>query len=944
MIRSAAVSLLVLVLFGFPPASAAPPSKSERQAAIERLRAASGQRLEVRWSEDRTTLRTLAGRLSAPRAGTPEEVARVFLEEQRELFGFDADLTGLSLRGVRSSPGGAHVGFGQVYRGLRVFDGGLDVHVDSSGSVYLVQSAYAEALDLPTAPRISSAAATAAALRRFGVAALAATDKRGQPLLQGGLARKARATGRPELGIFPSETGPALVYRVELYSAAPLALVEFFVSAADGSILLSRNLVQSAVDGQGRVFDPNPVVTMNDTTLTDHDDADDPSFAGAYTDVTLPQVKRLLSDRLGPYTLMGPYVRIADLIEPPYNMAVTSPDGRFQFTRDAQGFEAVMAYFHLDRNQRYIQSLGFLDVNNRAVSADPHGVFGMDNSHYVPLPFGAGWVAFGEGGVDDAEDADVLLHEYGHAIQDNQNPGRFLPFRETGAMGEGFGDYWAFSNSPQTGFDPACIGEWDFQGTCLRRVDGTKHYPEDLAGEVHADGEIWSSALHGVFEALGKETADRTILESHFLVPPRPGFCDGALALEQAANNLYGPEVKSAVGQAAAARGIAGDFAFQPGVATSNGQPLRFTIVNRGPCSLGPTRHAVFLTGQGAPVLQGFVETSDLAPGQAVDLEFDLPSAVSPQDYLVQADYDDAEAETSETNNSLFVFVPVGTPPTIASVDALARSGEAICDETTVLQGLLCTNGITTDLVAAPFPTETVTVRYTEATLRARVTDPDSTPAESDILEVTVIPNPPPPNQPHGRPGSFLQLLDDGGAITTVSFDAGRPEDCTVDPVAGICDCRPAVYPVSTQDAVAGDDVYTRVMPLVWLVPPPPQIPGGPIPNAATLQANCIARSRGLMPVRVDVTGGVLPWEIDVRDKGGHIVRWPQNPQVGVDPTTLTCDGDACGCCLLLSDNPSASPANGGCAGLPGLVGIAGSGFENGFCVTLFPSGLRSGE
>jgi hypothetical protein len=111
-----------------------------------------------------------------------------------------------------------------------------------------------------------------------------------------------------------------------------------------------------------------------------------------------------------------------------------------------------------------------------------------------------------------------------------------------------------------------------------------------------------------------------------------------------------------------------------------------------------------------------------------------------------------------------------------------------------------------------------------------------------------------------------------------------------------------------------------------------------------TLQANCIARSRGLTPVRVDVTGGVLPWEIDVRDKGVHIVRWPQNPQVGVDPTTLTCDGDACGCCLLLSDNPSASPANGGCAGLPGLVGIAGSGFENGFCVTLFPSGLRSGE
>jgi hypothetical protein len=941
--RRSAVLLLAL-LCGFLPAAAASSSKTERQAVLDRLRIATGQRLEVRWNEDGTGIRTLAGRLAPPRTGAPEDVAGVFLEEQRELLGLDPDLAGLRLRGVRSSPGGAHVGYDQVYQGLPVFDGGLDVHLDASGSVYLVQSAYVEGLDLPTAPRLSSGAATAAALRHFGVAALAATDKRGQPLLQAGSARKARTTGRPELGIFPAETGPALVYRVELYSASPLVLVEFFVSATDGSIVLSRNLVQSAVEGQGRVFDPNPVVALNDTTLTDHDDADDPSFAAAYVDVTLPQVKRLLSDRLGPYTLMGPYVRIADLIEPPYNMAVTSPDGRFQFGRDAQGFEAVMAYFHIDRNQRYIQSLGFMDVNNRTIMADPHGVFGMDNSHYVPLPFGAGWVAFGEGGVDDAEDADVLLHEYGHALQDNENPGRFLPFRETGAMGEGFGDYWAFSNSPQTGFDPACIGEWDFQGTCLRRVDGTKHYPEDLVNEVHADGEIWSSVLHGVFEALGKEVADRTVLESHFLVPPRPGFCDGALALRQAAASLYGDITKAAVGRAAAARGIAGDFAFQLGGGTSNGQPLRFTILNQGPCSLGPARHAIFLTGDGAPILQGFVETSELAPGQAADLEFDLPPAVSPQNYLVQADYDDIEAETNETNNSLFVYVPVGTPPTIESVDALAQAEEAVCDETMVLQGLLCTNGITTDLIAAPFPTESVTVRYTEATLRAKVTDPDSTPTENDILDVTVLPNPPPPNQPHRLPRSLLQLLDDGGAGATFSQSGERPEDCTVDPEAGVCDCRPAAYSISSQDAVAGDDVYTRVLSLVWLVPPPPQIPGTPLPSAEALLFDCIARSRGLLNLRVEVTGGVLPWEFDVRDKGGNIVRWPQNPQVGVEPTTLTCEGDACGCCLLLSDNPSASPANGGCAGVPGLVGIPGSGFESGYCVTFFPNGLRSGE
>jgi hypothetical protein len=51
---------------------------------------------------------------------------------------------------------------------------------------------------------------------------------------------------------------------------------------------------------------------------------------------------------------------------------------------------------------------------------------------------------FGKGGVDDAEDAEVILHEYGHAIQDaQQTPHGFGPSVEAGSVGEGFADYWA---------------------------------------------------------------------------------------------------------------------------------------------------------------------------------------------------------------------------------------------------------------------------------------------------------------------------------------------------------------------------------------------------------------------------------------------------------------------------------------------------------------------
>ncbi len=44
-------------------------------------------------------------------------------------------------------------------------------------------------------------------------------------------------------------------------------------------------------------------------------------------------------------------------------------------------------------------------------------------------------LTFGTGGVDDAEDAGIIAHEYGHSIQDNQVPG-FGSSAEGGAMGE----------------------------------------------------------------------------------------------------------------------------------------------------------------------------------------------------------------------------------------------------------------------------------------------------------------------------------------------------------------------------------------------------------------------------------------------------------------------------------------------------------------------------
>lgn len=113
-------------------------------------------------------------------------------------------------------------------------------------------------------------------------------------------------------------------------------------------------------------------------------------------------------------------------------------------------------------------------------------------------------------------------------------------------MGEGFGDYWAASVGAQFsgGFQDLCLAEWDatFYSTtnppCLRRLDSTKHYPEDLQGEVHDDGELWSAALWQIRSSIGATNADTAIIASHFLLAPTASFNQGANALVMAAINL----------------------------------------------------------------------------------------------------------------------------------------------------------------------------------------------------------------------------------------------------------------------------------------------------------------------------------------------------------------------------------------------------------------------
>ena len=90
-----------------------------------------------------------------------------------------------------------------------------------------------------------------------------------------------------------------------------------------------------------------------------------------------------------------------------------SATGVFRYTRHQDAFEQVMTYYWVTQAQTYIHSLGFGEtrrgINNRS-QAVRINQWGADNSFATDVPKNE--LRFGKGGVDDAEDAEVILHEY----------------------------------------------------------------------------------------------------------------------------------------------------------------------------------------------------------------------------------------------------------------------------------------------------------------------------------------------------------------------------------------------------------------------------------------------------------------------------------------------------------------------------------------------------
>lgn len=425
---------------------------------------------------------------------------------------------GLRLLTVRDSLTATHTWYEQTYDGKPVLGAYYVEHVDKATGVKTVDDGRIAVGTVDMTPAVTAEDA------------------------------KTKSAGVPEGANLKVLPGTGLVY--EVISDKGKGSERTLVHAESGAVVRSESLVKHA-EGTGKVFSPNPVVSQQNQNLKDGNDADSAVPAAAYRSVTLSNLD-------GSGYLKGNYAQLTGA----KSKLAYNKNNQFNYTRTNDFFEQVNAYWGVTEAQKYIQSLGFTNINNQSQKITTLGET-ADNSYYDP---NKDQITFGTGGVDDAEDVEVVWHELGHAIQDAQVPG-FGTTLDAGSIGEGFGDWWALIMSSRDSQDTtttplACIMDWDSTSYttttphCIRRTD-TDLTVSQRQNEVHFDGQIWSRALFDIYQKFGRDKAAKIVLEAQFSYAPSTSFGAAAAVTVATAKKLYGDADAATVQAAFTARGIA---------------------------------------------------------------------------------------------------------------------------------------------------------------------------------------------------------------------------------------------------------------------------------------------------------------------------------------------------------------------------------------------------
>jgi len=555
-------------------------SKSNaRASAVEQFRA----KLDA---EDKHNLRAVVndtgamknlfvdgGALSEPRSDFVDNIARGFLKTNNELFALStADVTNLQVTKEDNDHGTTFVDYVQTVGGYKVFEGQVQVVVNKYGQVLNVREGFL--VDQPPAKLkagLSEPKAIAAALEYCGRTVFPSFAETQSRAARGDTARFANPL---DLGL-EEITSELNVVRVgnesrlawHIYAEiGPEEWYEILVDAQSGELLLRHNIY--VFEAQGTVYTEAPdkgarllVSFVGDTSIntaagwmgtstvttgnnveayldSDANNAPDPNngsglsnghASAANQDFTFP-----FSTAVDPRTQQAAVV--TNLFY--YNNIMHDFSYRLGFTESARNFQ--------------VDNFGRGGLGNDSVRAEAQDGSGTNNANFATPPDGSRprmqqfLFTSPNPDRDSSVDGDVVFHEYGHGISNRLigNGSTALSGTQSGAMGEGWSDYWATTIN-----DDGAVGEYVTNNpNGIRRAAYTvpaaavhDSYADVGAGgfEVHRDGEVWAATLWDLRTQLGAALSDRLVLHGMKFTPNRPSFLnarDGILQADQDLN------------------------------------------------------------------------------------------------------------------------------------------------------------------------------------------------------------------------------------------------------------------------------------------------------------------------------------------------------------------------------------------------------------------------
>lgn len=402
---------------------------------------------------------------------TVDKVIRFITDE---LSDFNIPLADIFLLDIRENEKYKYLDFYQTYSGLKVHDSRLYVKTTKDDKLVTFGLDVFSDINLSILPTISENDAINSAT--FGIAntftnAIVKTDLKILPI--------------PEHNKYTYH----LIYEVEFETAISVGPAKYFcfVDANTGELLMRKNTIlyetppSATVHVESDVYTVQPYIPATVENLVNLR-----VYVNGTSYYTDQNGDLSLSANVGSnvyYGLEGRWSKVETGGSTPSINTTLGATNNISFDNYATSQERS-AYYHVNVIHDYLKTIfpSFTGLDFTMTT-------NVDEAGSCNAFYGGGSINFYAEGNDChsmAKIGDVVYHEYGHGINDYRygNNGMW-----NGALNEGYADIWglAITQNPILGQGMSLSDPNDF----VRRYDiDRKVYPQDLTGEVHADGEI----------------------------------------------------------------------------------------------------------------------------------------------------------------------------------------------------------------------------------------------------------------------------------------------------------------------------------------------------------------------------------------------------------------------------------------------------------------------